>query len=354
MIIDLYFGRTIGYYTLVALGVLLGLFTFVNFIDQLGDLGVGNYNILEVLKFVVMSIPYTVYELFPMGALLGTILALSSLAVDSELVVLRASGFSLVQITSSVLKAGIVMVALAFVVGEVISPTTETIAKNGRASALQKDVRQQTEYGLWMRDTTTYVNIGEILPDLTLLRVRVFEFDKNARLRSLVYATSGRFVDQNWRLTDVRQTVITDDGLATTRKLNEANWETSVSPQIMSVFLIKPEQMSVWQLKRYIQHLRRNDQETSRYELVFWTKVVLPLSIGVMVALAIPFVFGNLRAGNTGRNLFVGIMIGLGFYAANKSLGYVVLAYGLSPLAGALLPLFLFLTLAMIMYRRVI
>ncbi len=354
MVLDLYFARVILHQTGIALGVLLGLFSFVNFIDQLGDLGIGNYNIWEVIKFVALSVPYTLYELFPMGTLLGTILALNQLSVDSELVVLRAAGYSLIQITSSVLKVGLLMVAMAFVVGEFISPVTETMAKNGRASALQKDVRQQTELGLWMRDTTTYVNIGEILPDLTLLEVRVFEFDRNARLRSLVHAGSGRFVDGDWRLTQVRQTAIDEAGVASARKLESAKWETSVSPQIMSVFLVKPEQMSVWQLKRYIQHLRRNDQVTERYELAFWTKVVLPLSIGVMIALAIPFVFGSLRSGNTGRNLFLGIMIGLGFYAANKSLGYVVLAYGIDPLVGALIPLFLFLLVAMILYRRVI
>ncbi len=354
MVLDLYLARTIGHHTAIALGVLVGLFTFVNFIDQLGELGVGNYNLWEVVKFVVLSIPYNLYELFPMGALLGTILALNALATDSELVVLRAAGFSLVQITASVLKAGVAMVALAFVVGEVVSPTTETMAKNGRASALQENISQQTEYGLWMRDTTTYVNIGEILPDLTLLKIRIFEFDRRARLRSLVYADSGRFVQGSWRLGNVRQTVIETEGGATIRKLDNANWDTAVSPQIMSVFLVDPEQMSVWQLRRYIQHLRKNDQETSRFELAFWTKMVLPISIGVMIALAIPFVFGSLRSGTTGRNLFIGIMLGLGFYAANKSLGYVVLAYDVAPVVGAAIPLVLFLGVSVMLYRRVV
>jgi len=354
VVVDYYLGRNIFFHTAIALGVLLGLFSFVNFIDQLGDMGIGDYNLWEVVKFVLLSIPYTLYELFPMGALLGTILALNALAEHSELVVLRAAGFSLMQITSSVLRVGLLMVAVAFVVGEGISPTTETMAKNGRTSAMQASVRQQTEYGLWMRDTTTYVNIGEILPDLSLRKVRVFEFDQNARLRSLVYAKRGAFEENAWVLERVRQTVIRDDGVADTRKLRSANWETAVSPQIMQVFLVKPEQMSVWQLRRYIQHLRANDQDTSRYELAFWTKVSLPLSIGVMIALAIPFVFGSLRSGTAGRNLFIGIMIGLAFYAANKSLGYVVLAYGLTPIMGALLPLFGFMSLAAILYRRVI
>jgi lipopolysaccharide export system permease protein len=72
-----------------------------------------------------------------------------------------------------------------------------------------------------------------------------------------------------------------------------------------------------------------------------------------MIALAIPFVFGSLRSGNAGRNLFIGIMLGLGFYAANKSLGYIVLAYNVVPLVGAVIPLMLFLVVAWFLYRRV-
>ena len=80
---------------------------------------------------------------------------------------------------------------------------------------------------------------------------------------------------------------------------------------------------------------------------------MLPLSTAVMVVLAIPFVFANIRSGNLGQSLFVGIMLGLGFYVANKGFGYIVLAYGISPLFGATLPVIAFLFLAMVMMRKI-
>lgn len=352
-ILERYLGRVILNQTMLVMTVLLGLFLFVAFIDQLGDIGHGSYSIISAAKYVILTAPRTIYELFPMAALLGTIMGLSILASDSELIVMRASGISIMQITRAVLKTGGFFVIAAMIIGEIVSPWTETRAERGRAESLQEDIQQQTNFGLWMRDATTYVNVGEVLPDLSLLRVKVFEFDRNKKLRSLVFAKEGYFDGKEWIIENVSQTVIGEDDRATPRALPSAFWNTDVTPQILNAFLIQPDQLSIWQLREYIQHLSENNQKTDAYELAFWNKLILPLSVAVMVILAIPFVFGNLRTGSMGKNLFLGIMLGLGFYAANKGFGATVLAYELPPLLGATLPVTIFLIIAIVMLRRV-
>lgn len=352
-ILDRYLGAIILQYTMVVMMVLLGLFTFVTFLDQLGSIGKGNYDLFQAIMYVILVIPRTIYELFPMAALLGTIIGLSMLANDSELIVMRASGVSMVQITSAALKMGGIFVVAAIMIGELVSPYTETTAQRNRAEALEEDIKQHTNFGLWMRDAQTYVNIGEVLPDLTLLRIKVFEFDPERKLRSLVSAKTGEFQGDFWLLEKVRQTLVEPDGAAETMKTKAAKWESRVNPQILSVFLIKPDQLSFMQLSKYISHLNQNQQKTDPYELAFWNKIMLPLSTAVMVILAIPFVFTSLRSGTMGRNLFVGIMLGIGFYVANKGFGYIVLANGMPPLIGATVPVLAFLALAMVMMRRI-
>jgi lipopolysaccharide export system permease protein len=259
----------------------------------------------------------------------------------------------MLQITSAALKMGGLFVVVSVLIGELVSPYTETQAQRGRAEALQEDIKQHTNFGLWMRDSRTYVNIGEVLPDLTLLKVKVFEFDDDRKLRSLVHSQKGTFQGDYWVLEQVRQTLVEPDGSAKVLKTRVAKWNSRVTPQILSVFLIKPEQLSFIQLSSYINHLNENQQKTDPYELAFWNKIMLPLSTAVMVVLAIPFVFTNVRSGTLGRNLFIGIMLGIGFYVANKGFGYVVLANGMPPLLGATLPVIAFMLLAMIMMRRI-
>jgi len=103
-----------------------------------------------------------------MASLVGTILGLSVLARHSELTVMRASGVSLGQITGSVLKVGTIFVLLSLVIGEFVSPFTETMAQRGRAEALEQDIEQKHSSGLWMRDQSTFVNVAEVMPDLRL------------------------------------------------------------------------------------------------------------------------------------------------------------------------------------------
>ncbi len=352
-ILDRYLGRIILQYTLITMLILIGLFTFVNFLDQLNSLGHGNYNITGVICYVILIIPSTIYEIFPMAALLGTIIGLSMLASDSELIAMRSSGISMFQITLSALKVGGLFVISAILIGEFVAPHSETMAQRNRAEALHHNITQHTNSGLWMRDGQTFVNIGEVLPDLTLLRVKVFKFDNDRKLRSLVAAEHGTFKGDYWLINQVKQTRFDQQGNTEIATLENSKWISQVTPQILSVFLINPDQLSFLQLNRYINHLHKNQQQANPYELAFWTKLMQPLSTAVMVMLAIPFAFTNIRSGTLGRHLFIGIMLGIGFYVANKGFGYIVLVYAFSPLLGATAPVIAFLLLATIMIRQI-
>ncbi len=350
-VFDLYIGRTILMYSLLVMGVLVALFTFITFIDELQDLGVGNYHFPQLLAYLGLSIPQRIYELFPMAALVGTMLGLSALAADSELVVMRASGLSLLQITSAVMKLGAVLVFAAVLIGELVTPFTETQAQQYRAQALEQGVKHSS-HGIWMRDQTVFVSVDEVLPDLSLLNLRVFEFDDAQRLRSVVHAAEATYEEEQWRLSNVRQSLFEEDRVEAI-SADAAYWSSALTPKILSAFLVKPEQMSAWNLRRYISHLRENAQDPAQYELAFWQKLILPFATAVMVILAIPFAFRHLRSGGLGQSLFGGIMLGLGFYLANHGFGFYVLVYDVHPLIGALMPTVLFLGAALLMLRRV-
>ncbi len=351
-ILDRYLGRIILQHTLLTLLVLLGLFAFVNFLEQLGDLGSGRYGLSDAFLYLVLTIPRTMYELFPLAALLGTIIGLSLLANDSELIVLRASGVSVWQITVAALKTGALFVIVAMLIGELVAPPADTHAQRGRAEALQRN-HAPTGTGLWMRDAQNFINVGEVLPDLTLLGIKIFQFDADKKLRTLLEAADGKFADGEWTLRDVKQTRIDIDGNAETARMETSRWRSGVTPESLSVFLAQPDQLSMGQLRRHIRHLAQNRQQTAPYQLAFWNKIMLPLSTAIMVMLAIPFVFVNLRSGTLGRSLLVGILLGIGFHITNKIFGFVVLVYNLPPLLGATVPIIAFALLAMVMMRRV-
>ena len=352
-ILDIYIGKILLQHILVTVVVLLGLFIFVSFIDELDDLNKGGYGITQVIQFVILSIPKILYEVFPMAALIGSILGLSVLARNSELIVMRAAGISIQRIVLSVLKVGLMLAFVAMLMGEIVSPFTETKAQKIRAESMQTNIGHENNTGLWLRDDNTYVNIGEVLPNLTLLRIKIFEFDNDNFLRFLSTAEEGEFDNNRWLLKGLQRTMIDEESSAADQ-VTAAYWSTVVSPAILQVFSVQPDQLSVWQLTRYIEHLKSNKQETDKYELAYWSKIVTPFATAVMLILAVPFVFKDVRSGGLGRSLFSGIMIGLGFFILNRAFGYFVPLFNIPPLLGAVFPTLLVCLISYLMIRRIV
>ncbi len=350
-ILDRYIGRTLLSSTLLVFAVLLGLFSFFEFVDKLSDLGKGSFGLYDILRYLVLTLPRKIYELFPMAALLGATLGLSSLAIGSELIAMRAGGVSLTRIVVSAMKLGLVFALTAVLIGEFIAPASENLAQRARAEALQIGMVQEN-FGVWLRDGRTFISIGEVLPDLSLLKINIYQFDDQHQLRTQTYADSGRYEDGKWRLYRVNQSQLGQDSIQT-RYLPSDTWNSVLEPNVLAVFTVNPEGLSALNLYRYIRHLRHNQQETGRYKLAFWYKIVSPLTTAVMMILAIPFVFSQPRSAGVGFRLFIGIMLGLGFFVLNRGFGFYSLLYGFPPAAGAMLPTLLFFLLSLLMLRRV-
>ena len=239
-----------------------------------------------------------------------------------------------------------------FLLGEVVSPYTER--RSQQVQNESSNIGQKDDFGVWLRDSNTYVNIGEVLPDLTLLDVKIFEFDVGNRLRFLSVAKHGEFDggERRWLLNGLKRTMINAES-SDADEVNAAYWSTDVSPQILSVFKIQPDQLPIWNLSRYIDHLKSNKQETEDFELVYWSKLVKPFATAVMLILAIPFVFKSARSGGLGRSLFLGIMVGLSFFILDRAFIFFVPLFSLPPLFGALFPIMAICALSYLMMRRV-
>ncbi len=352
-LLDRHIGRTILYSTALVFGVLLALFTLFEFVEKVDDIGRGGAGLYDLVRYLVLTMPRKIYELFPMAALIGTTMGLSTLAVDSELIAMRAAGVSIMQIAGSVLKAAALLVAAAIFIGEVLAPQAEDHAQRSRAEALHVGILQDAS-GVWLRDGSAFINIGEVLPDLSVLHVSIYDFAADNVLRVQTYAESGKFDrDQHvWRLHAVSQSTIGSDKVDIVQQ-PEQIWRSAVEPSMLAVFAVQPEGLSAVNLFRYIQHLARNHQETGRYKLAFWYKLISPFTTAIMVILAVPFVFMPLRSAGMGSRLFIGILLGLGFFVVSRGVGYASVLYGLSPLLGAVLPSVLFLFVALYLLRSV-
>lgn len=345
-----YLTREIFLATLMLLFALVALFGLFDLIRELGDLGKGNYQLAAVLTYVALLQPARVVVIFPVAALLGTMFAIARMSSQSELTVMRASGLSLSRLTAFAAVIGVIFSLLTFLFGEFITPISEELAKRVKLSATSTVVAQEFRSGFWVKDDRSFVNIQMVTAETRLLKLRIYEFDRAYRLTSLSLAGSADydFAGGRWRLSDVEKTTF-DEGKARIARVPTAYWNSAMTPDLLAVLRVTPDEMSLLNLYAYIDHLRENKQNSTRYELAFWGKVLQPIAVIIMMMLGIPFAIQSQRAIGVGSKLLIGIMIGLGFYFLNQLAGHLTVINNWPPLLSACVPLVVFLALAFLL-----
>jgi lipopolysaccharide export system permease protein len=348
--LDRYIARTVVASTLLVFGVVFAIMVFLSVIDAMRDYGRGHFFAYELARFVLLSQPRRIYEVLPVIALIGTTTGLSMLALSSELTAMRAAGVSAARIVVAALKVGALFAVIGIALSELVVPVTEDEAYTGRASALHESLRQH-ESGIWLRDGPAFINIGEALPDRTMLRVTIYVFDAEGQLREQISADRGRFETQGWRLESVRRTSFAVDRVVTVSE-PVGRWDSKLAPNVIEVFARQPQQLSILQLWRYIEHLRQNGLDTTRFRLSLWQKLLAPIATLVMVLLATPFVFRQVRSGGLAQRVFIGVMIGVLFMISVRVFGLLGVVYGLPPLFAVASPVLAFFVVALLLLKR--
>ncbi|MBI1424413.1 MAG: LPS export ABC transporter permease LptG [Gammaproteobacteria bacterium] len=350
-LLDRYIGRAVLNGVLGATMVMMTLDTLITFAGETGAIGHAKYTIWYAIGYVLLSMPQELYQYFPMIALLGTMFGLGMLASHSELIAMRAAGLSVARISYAVLKTGLILAAFVIFIGEVIAPPAIQYAKLKRVSAMNEKISLNTDYGLWARDGGTYIHVRRVESDGHLVGVNLYIFDDNQHLQQTVSAAGAQYKDDHWELQRVNVQTISPDGLKNTYS-ETMQWQSLLNPEVVNVVSVTPENLSAWKLHGYIDYLKENQLDASRYKLTFWTKVASPLTIAVMILLAVPFVFGSLRDAGMGKRIVIGFMLGLGFYLFNTLSGQIGLVYRLPAFLAATLPTLSVMVVAVFLLYR--
>ena len=350
-ILDRYISTTLIKSTLLALAVLVGIFAFFALVDELEDSGRGRYGILQALEHLALTIPNLMSELFPIAAVIGSMLTLGNMSSRNELAIIRTSGISRKQLMLSLCRGAFILVILAILIGEFIAPYTERAAEQRKSIAMTEQITLKSKYGFWSRNDNNFINIRKILPGNQIENIFIYEFDDNNELRSSIFAKSARYIDGTWQLEDVRQSKIFDDKIVS-QPIKKANWESVLNPDVINLVIIKPQFLSLWELYSYIDYLKDNDQNSQVYEQAFWFKIAKPFAILLMVIIAVPIIKVYSRQNNVGQRVFLGCLLGILFHMSNQVSGHLGVVYNIHPFISMIIPLLFLCTIILVLMNR--
>lgn len=336
---------------LVASG-LTALFSLLEFVDQLRDVGQGHYGVLDAFIYVLLTAPARLLQLMPVSLLLASLFALGGLSNDSELIAMQAMGISERQVTGWVLKLAVPIIIAMFLVSEFVIPPAQRLAQGQRMSAMSSEATLNEANGFWAENEHQYLNVRWVDPGNVPRDIDIYGFGATGDLETYIHADSAKIVSgSSWQLSGVmRKELLASE--VKTEHLDTLSWQSFLKPHQVELLILPPESMPPLELYRYIRALKRRHHQAARLEQAFWEKVSMPLPMIAMILVATPFVFGPPRARSAGQRITIGAGIGIVFTLVQQITSLVSLLLDLNPAFAAMAPSLLLIGGTLYVYRR--
>jgi len=249
------------------------------------------------------------------------------------------------------MKPALFVVLLGVGIGEYLAPPAERMAQSEKAVALGAGSNVAAASGLWHREGNVFIHMNAVQPSGVLFGISMFRFNEQRQLLAASFAERAIYRGDYWVLENVQTTRLEEQG--TTRVTHkQLRWESGLSPSVLSVLIVKPENLAMTGLLTYARYLDEQGLSASRYWLAFWKKTLMPLGTAVMVLVAISFIFGPLRSVTMGFRVFTGLLVGLSFKYMQDLLGPMSVVYGFEPILAVLVPIAVNAGIGILLMRR--
>ncbi|MCB1563798.1 MAG: LPS export ABC transporter permease LptG [Alphaproteobacteria bacterium] len=361
--LSLYLGKNYLLNTLAVLTALLSIIYLLDILELLrranktGDIPLG-----IILQMGLLKLPEIGQTIFPFAILFSALWTFWQLNRRSELVVLRASGFSVWQFLAPIvllaaligaLQIGLINPAGALLIGKYDRLESEFLKKQSSQIALFKE-------GLWLRQEidpdkqqsfkkTHNVNLAEgyiILharkiahPSWQLLNVTVFYLDTEDQLLMRLDAKSATLEKNLWTFNDV----LVNSNQTPPTRLPAFTLPTTLTIKDIEDSFSSPQSMSFWNLPGHIQTLRETGFETGPLIVHYHNLLAQPLFLMAMVILAATVSMRPPRFGGTLVLIASGLFIGLGVFFLSSFLQALGASNQLPPPLAAWAPSIIFI-----------
>jgi lipopolysaccharide export system permease protein len=241
---------------------------------------------------------------------------------------------------------------LTFVIADVIVPTSDATKRAIRSSAISNTPTLIGKKGVWVKDSNQVIHIKVLMPGGRAEGIEIYQLDEYGGLFRTLTAETATQIKNKWRLEKVHSVQFGPDSVQT-EDFDELIYTGKISNKLLDALLVDPRQMSTADLYDYQLFLVKNNRDDSVESLIFWQKVLAPLTVIVMCLLAVPFVLGSQRQGNTGKRLITGILLGLSYVVVSPLITQFGVQINLLPMLNAIVPTLLFFMLAIyLLYRK--
>jgi lipopolysaccharide export system permease protein len=360
-----YLAKTIARFVWIILLALAGLFFIFDVLAEANDVGNGVYSLQKAALFALLQVPAHLYDAMPIAVVAGAIVGLASLANNSEITVLRASSMTPARLLRALFITGIPFVVFTLVIGEWVQPLASQKGEVMRAAALGYRIGGDLKSGVWLRDVKSnggvdYINLLTVSADGTAPSIKIYGFDNTMRLSTRLSGEVGHFIadpDNPATYWEFEKASIETFSVSTAQRIKNTvqspwRWDTTLSPNALLSMQKSPERVGIVSLIETVIFQQRNDVDARKSLSILLRRLLHPLALWVMLAMALPFAYLRARGGAVASRVFAGVLMGVGFHAGNRLFEFMSLVQGWPVWFTAQMPLWIGLLISLVLFWR--
>lgn len=327
-IISRYLTREILRVFFILIITLTLLFYIVDFFEKIDDFFGNDIPIVRMLAYFAYKLPFVAAQMIPICLLLAVIIAFGLMNRHNELIAMRSSGISILNLLKPVLVMGAILAGTLFIISEAVVPLT--ISKANRiwlVEVKKKQVDTSRERNIWIKENRKIIHIEHYNPAKnTIFGIVTYEFDSTFKLVRRIDASTGVYQDNGWVLENVMaQTYNPETGIYDVDLLARAEAVIDLQPEDLSGVVKGSGEMGFTELLGYIRQVEAEGYDTTPYRVDLHAKAAFPF-ICLLMALIGTGIAAKIRSKES-LPIVVGLAIGVAFlywtgYGLFISLGY--------------------------------
>ncbi len=276
-----------------------------------------------VAKLFLYSMPEIINYTFPMSVLLASLMAFGKLSSSSEIVAMKSGGVSYYRIVAPVIVVGFIISMFSVIWAEKVVPPSKYAAKRILEVEIKGDMKPRTQEQIvlktWSGDIlrVTYARLFDestgIMKDIT-----IEEFD-NHKLTRVQTAEQAKWENNSWIMENgTIYTVDEKNGITDKATFSKQVIPLNTTPRQVSWEQKNPDQMTLGELRGYIEIMERRKQPTGPMWTEIFMRFAIPLASFVFALVGAPLGTQRQRSGSS---------IGLGISVLVIFVYYAIIAF---------------------------
>ncbi len=312
-------------------GVLIGIlvvYLCVEFLQKADKLIKFHATLSQITRYFLYSVPGMISMSLPMATLIAALLSLGNLSRHNEIIAMRASGVSLVQIVSPLFVGGLLISGLGFVNNEFVMPAYSSRATYIRKVEIEKSQQRVMfqQYKLWLRGPdNSIVNIELVSPNRNeMLGLNIYKLNADYSVRERIKAGSLAWENGAWRLKNSLTFTQMDDAVRSRPSDNEV-FNIVENPDDLGMIVKNSEEMNFTEMWNYVKRIKLSGYKAVTYEVDLHGKLAYPLASLLMIMISIPFGVHKVRSGGPGKGIALAVAIAVVYWvltSVGASLGH--------------------------------